>query len=112
VSNLLGQALLLGIVLGGLGVMLGLLPPGRLLRWLVTLLLAAALLPFLCSLVPDWGLALGTALLALVLGLRLLGSALRAALGQGAADHVVGALATDVVRAVLRLLAAPLRLFL
>lgn len=111
------ELMVFGIVLIGFGLMVGLINGRRaasLLGFIVLLVLIGpfvdALLDTLFDFAPWWLLLL----LGILLAFSLLGALSRMLIGQRATDHMVGALATDVVRfgfrMIFALIALPFRL--
>ncbi|MCZ2156412.1 MAG: hypothetical protein LC114_21325 [Bryobacterales bacterium] len=96
-----GEFLVLVIALAGLGVMVGLVrirAVGSLLGGIVLMLLLTPFIESFMASLPWW-----INLLVLVgLGWMLIQGFFRFVLGRGAADEMIGTLAADVVRAVLR----------
>jgi hypothetical protein len=95
------EALVLVIALIGFGLMVGFLRPrsaGQLLGSIVLMLLTAPFIESFVSALPGWL----NLLLLLGIGWVVIRGLSRFVLGARAADHMVGALAADVVRALFR----------
>ena len=99
---------LIGVVLL-LAVVVGLVRP----RWLLGFVVFVALLPLIGLLVAQLIDALPWWLVTIVIGgiaMSMIRAALSVVLGTSAADHVVGALAADAIKAVLTMFVAPFRI--
>ncbi len=95
------EALVLVIVLIGMGLMVGFLRPrsaGQLLGGIVLMLLLAPFIESFVSSLPWWV----NLLLLFGIGWAVIRGLSRFVLGARAADHMVGTLAADVVRALFR----------
>ncbi len=95
------EALVLVIVLIGLGLMVGLLrgrAAGRLLGGIVLLLLLTPFIEMIVAELPWWIILL----LLVAIGWAMLRAFVGFVLGAGAADEMIGTLAADVVRAAFR----------